>query len=750
MSRQSRFPELELWAGIECTCNRVGNTYMDQLSRNGHALREDDLSLFADLGIKAIRYPVLWERTAPRGVNTADWSWADARLARLKQLRVRPIVGLVHHGSGPENTQIDSPSFSSGIKEYAAAVARRYPWIDYYTPVNEPLTTARFSCLYGHWYPHRRDDLSFAQALLNQCKATVLAIREIRKINPGAKLVQTEDLGKTYSTPALAYQADFENERRWVTFDLLCGQLTADKPMWHFLRSVGIDRGELDWFIDNPCPPYIMGLNHYVIGERLIDERIDRYPSWTHGGNGLHNYADVEAVRVLAEGIAGWVGLMREAWNRFNLPLAMTEVHLNCHREAQLAWLLEAWQAAEQLRAEDVDVRAVTAWSLLGSYNWSTLVTCDVGDYESGVFDVGNGRPRPTAIAQLMLTLARGDRRVHPAVHESGWWRRPTRLLYKPASVAVSHTRDQPNTEQKTGPPLLIAGGNGTLGQAFVQACQQRELTHIVTTRQDLDVTDGTSIQRSIAKYRPWAIVNATGYVRVDQAEEEAEQCHRTNTRGAVNLAETCNYFDVQLITFSSDLVFSGEQQVPYVEADSVAPLNVYGHSKVAAERDVLAAFPRALVIRTSAFFGPWDRYNFLAATLARLERRIPVRAAEDWLVSPTYLPDLVNRCLDLLIDNATGIWHLANEGTTSWADFARQAAVVSGLDSSCVRGCRGASLGLPARRPTFSVLGSQRGRLLPPLEDGVRRFCEARYTRQSAPLATLELSGAEGVLSCH
>ena len=142
-----------------------------------------------------------------------------------------PIVGLTHHGSGPRSTSLIDPSFAEGLAQFAEAVAERYPWVEYYTPVNEPLTTARFSGLYGHWYPHGRDPLTFARALLTQCRAVVLSMQAIRKVNPNAKLIQTEDLGKVFSTPLLTSQAEMENERRWLSFDLLCGCLDTSKPM---------------------------------------------------------------------------------------------------------------------------------------------------------------------------------------------------------------------------------------------------------------------------------------------------------------------------------------------------------------------------------------------------------------------------------------------------------------------------------------------------------------------------------------
>jgi dTDP-4-dehydrorhamnose reductase len=260
-------------------------------------------------------------------------------------------------------------------------------------------------------------------------------------------------------------------------------------------------------------------------------------------------------------------------------------------------------------------------------------------------------------------------------------------------------------------------------------------LHHIATTRQQLDITRSDVVEHFLEEHQPWAVVNAAGYVRVDEAEVDAERCREQNVVGAVNLAKACAASGVQLLTFSSDLVFSGYQQTPYSESDKVGPVNVYGHCKVEAEKGVLEAFPTAIVVRTSAFFGPWDDYNFLAVTLARIASGATVHAADDWIVSPTYVPDLVHRCLDLLIDGEWGLWHLANDGTTTWADFAQNAASMSGLDHRRICPCPGARLELRARRPNFSALGSTRGRLLPLLSDGIRRYCEARSAVQSSPL---------------
>ena len=155
---------MQLWGGIECTLNRVGSDTFDQLARCGHYARGDDLDRIAALGIRTLRYPLLWERAATgvAGVNI-DWAFADERLARLQALGITPIAGLVHHGSGPPGADFTTRAISRRASPtMPAQLARRFPWLEWYTPVNEPLTTARFSGLYGHWYPHERSGRAFA------------------------------------------------------------------------------------------------------------------------------------------------------------------------------------------------------------------------------------------------------------------------------------------------------------------------------------------------------------------------------------------------------------------------------------------------------------------------------------------------------------------------------------------------------------------------------------------------------------
>lgn len=743
MSRGEHLPAsaLELWAGVECTVNRVGDEYYDQLERNGHDQRIEDLDLFAELGVRAMRYPVLWERTAPDGLERADWSWADARLTRLRELGIHPIVGLLHHGSGPHHTSLVEPNFPFKLADYARSVAERYPWLESYTPVNEPLTTARFSGLYGHWYPHGRDDETFARALLGQCRATVLAMRAIREINPRAQLIQTEDLGKTFSTRTLRYQADFDNARRWLSLDLLCGRVTREHPMWDYLtRVAGVAGSELAWFVERPCPPDVIGINHYLTSERFLDERVERYPDREAGGNGRDRYVDVEAVRVCAEGTAGPRVLLREAWERYEVPLAVTEVHLGCTRDEQLRWMKEVWDAAQSLREDGVEMRAVTAWTLLGAFDWNSLLTRRSSHYEPGVYDMRAPHPRPTALVRMLRDLAQTGEHDHPVLDSPGWWRRLDRLRYRPVrrqsanNVATERGFDMGRGNAR---PLIINGASGTLGRSFARLCEVRGIAFRLLTRAEMDIADPRSVETALAEFEPWAVVNTAGYVRVDDAEREPEKCRRENVTGAATLAAACAERGAALLTFSSDLVFDGTKESPYVESDEVSPLNVYGESKADAERRVLAALPSALVVRTSAFFGPWDEHNFITNALRTLSEGRTFIAADDALVSPTYVPDLVQACLDLLIDGEHGLWHLANAGAISWAEFARLAARRAGLDLNLIEARPTKFLRLAAARPVYSALGSERGHLLPPLEDALTRYLNERDPRFAGAVIT-------------
>jgi dTDP-4-dehydrorhamnose reductase len=730
---------LELWGGIECTINRVGDHFHDQLKKNGHEQRGDDVDLLCSLGIKAIRYPVLWERYCRQTGDAPDFSRTKRIIARFQERGVETILGLLHHGSGPIDTSLVDHQFPEKFADYALEVAKQFPHVHHFTPINEPLTTARFSGLYGHWYPHHRNDKSFLLALFHQLEATRLAMQAIRSINPAAKLVQTENIEQCHSTRALRYQAEFENARRWLSIDLLTGRFDHQHPLWNYVEHHLDEPDLIDRLVDHPVGIDILGWNYYLTSERFLDHRLERYSNHTHGGNGRDRYADVEAVRVLTQGVEGLEGLVMQAWNRYQLPTAITEVHLGCHRESQMRWLLDAWQAVLRLRNAGVDLRAMTAWSLLGCFDWDSLCTLPRSHYEPGAFDIRSGRLRPTCLAALIRNLSGASDFDHPALPAQGWWDLPGRLIFgadedDPTWAGLeepSRTQCDLNVRglvkpdiKADRPPLLITGGDGKLARVFSRFCTERGLAHQLMTRKELDITKIAAIEKAIQKTEPWAIINTAGYVRIDAAENARSECFRANAAGARRLAKACAKYQIPLVTFSSDLVFDGAQHRPYVESDLPRALNIYGESKLLAENAVLRFSSRSLVIRTSSFFAPWDDCNFLTRSLQILERGEKVRAVNDWQISPTYLSHLVHTCLDLLIDGATGIWHVTNSGQTSWYNLLCEVGSMLGLNTDNIIGQSVAEFGYIAQRPRYSALTSHHGALLPPLADSIEQFC--------------------------
>ena len=649
-------PPLELWAGAECTINRVGDRWRDQALLTGFRHRLDDLDRLASVGATRVRLPVLWEHLDPAGHGDLDFTWPDLALARLRELGVEAIVGLLHHGSGPAHTHLLDDNFPTLFADYARRVAQRYPDQRWWTPVNEPLTTARFAALYGVWYPHAQDDCSFVRALLHQVRATVLAMRAIREIVPDAQLVQTDDLGHTRCTPSLADQAAFDNERRWLGFDLLCGRVDETHPMWDWLCGCGVEP-QLRQMRDEPCPPQIVGINAYITSERFLDERLDLHPPHLHGGNGRETYVDIETVRVHGELIDGFAGRLREAHARYRLPLAITEVHLGCTREEQMRWLRQAWDAAAQARADGIDVRAVTAWAAFGTVDWSTLLTRETGHYEPGLWDARSDPPRMTALGRLASALAHGepvDARRFPVLASPGWWQRDLRHNVEPHG----EIRALP----ALGAPLLILG-QGALARAFGRLCHMRGLPY------DMLASDEADVATALRRDQAWAVI-------------------ATDLKRRGDVAAACRSANAQLLV---------------VSCEDIEPED------------------GMLVVRTSAPFGPWDRADVVARGLGLLRQGLTWRADDAEVVEPTYLPDLVQACLDLLIDGETGRWTLTNGEALTRAAFARRAARHAGLEESLVQGEPGRSSSPTSRsaRPE-----QRRGRgLLPSLEDALARW---------------------------
>lgn len=677
------FP-LELWAGIECTRTRVGNRVSDQLDRTGHRHRFDDLDRLASLGVRTVRYPILWEHVVPAVDADPDWTWPDERLERLRELGIRPIAGLLHHGDGPEGTGFDDPRFPERFAAYARSVAERYPWITDWLPINEPLTTARFCGLYGVWQPHARDDRVFARILEVQLRASLLAMDEIRRVIPDARFVQNEDLGTILAVPRLKEQAEYENERRWVTFDVLTGGLRPEMRMWKVLRASGVSEPRLRWFGEHEGGPDLLLVDNYLTSDRLLDDRMHRYPARAHGGNGTQCYADFEAVRAVAGEAPGILPLLRGTWARYGRPLAIGEAHLGGTREEQLRWLRDLWRAAELVRDEGADIRAVTVWSVFGSYDWNTLLTEEKGYYEPGPFDLRAGDPRPTALAEMMRAITSGREPDHPALDADGWWRRDARLLVPPVPVDPVPFRSPrlPSGARATPRRILLSGAEAATIDAFERAGDVRNLSMLALAREHLAIDAAEALDELGA----WAVIDAPG---CGGARAWRPRAPRTRT-GA--LARACRDAGIPLVLLSCSHA-------------TAHPASRCARQQQLREREARTLHDRVLVLRPGTLFGPWDADDSLVRFLASGAR------APDTIATPAYLPDVVHMALDLLVDGETGTWDLHHQVRCAW----------SALEDAAATAARGRDPVLPAQggssRPEARVMP------LPSLFDALSRF---------------------------
>lgn len=703
--------KLALWGGIECTVNRVGDVYFDQIRRAGHKERPSDLQRIADLGIRKLRYPVLWEHICPRGdLATADWSWHDKRLGLLQSLNVDPIAGLLHHGSGPRNTDLLDAGLAAGLQSFAKACAERYPWVQDYTPVNEPLTTARFSALYGFWYPHQRDTNLFFRALVNQCKAIALSMKAVRKVNARARLIQTEDFGTVRSTKHLTYQADLDNQRRWLSLDLLCGHVDKTHPLYE-LMARSTSEAEVAFFRDSPCPPDVIGVNYYVTSDRFLDHRLSKYPAQLHGGNGRDAYVDVESVRT-GVGMRGHAETLRTVWDRYGIPLAITEVHLDCHREEQLRWLSEAWTAANSVRSLGVNVQAVTMWSLLGAYDWNSLCTRPDGYYEPGAFDLRSDPPRPTALAKAAAELCAHGRLEHPTLNERGWWWRPTakpvasRRASRNACPPMRQTglSIKPNDESHPGRPILIVG-DGAFAMAVQQACDDRSITNTIVS----PAHGQASMREAFATVEegPWAVV---------YANDDEDLCEQA--------AAIARERALPFVLISEDVVFEEDQDARCDESVASVLGKRNSDKAIALQKVAIDACPQALLVRTCALFGPGCENGVVGTIATQLLQGESIAVPSDVVATPTYLPDVVRVLLDLLIDGEQGAWHLTNANDLSWADTLASLAEHLGAEPRQINPCTQAQLPQPWQ--CGSPLASRRAQIMPTLNDAFARYAAA------------------------
>ncbi len=250
----------------------------------------------------------------------------------------------------------------------------------------------------------------------------------------------------------------------------------------------------------------------------------------------------------------------------------------------------------------------------------------------------------------------------------------------------------------------------------------------------ELDITDEQAVASFYERERPQATINCAAFTNVDGAETNRELAHAVNADGAGNLARAAAQIGTPLLHISTDYVFDGTAPLddrgrprPYVESDPTGPRSVYGETKLAGERQVLAASPDHTVVRTAWLYGI-DGPNFVATMLRLAGEREAVQVVDDQIGSPTWSGHLAPAVVGLLERGVSGLVHLTGAGSVSWNGFAREIFRQAEIDCR-VEAITSEQMARPAPRPAFSVLDTERDDVLPmgPWQDGLAGYLAAR-----------------------
>lgn len=249
---------------------------------------------------------------------------------------------------------------------------------------------------------------------------------------------------------------------------------------------------------------------------------------------------------------------------------------------------------------------------------------------------------------------------------------------------------------------VLITGENGQLGQAF--STHMHDLADIKSlSKQEMDVTNPFTVEKIIQTFRPNYVIHTAAYTAVDQSEKNPKHALEVNAIGAWNIARSCRKYGAIMLHFSTDYVFNGKKETPYVETDHPNPQNIYGLSKWLGEEFVLQTAPESYVIRTSWLYGHGGK-NFVNTMKDYALRKKQIQVVDDQIGSPTYANDLVKACIELL-EQPFGIYHIRNQGSCSWYTFARAIYKEIDADPDLVMPIATKDYGALAPRPAYSVL---------------------------------------------
>ncbi len=381
--------------GIECSYPTIdnGKTRRDLLEECGHYERfEEDLHLIKDLGLKVVRYGLPYYKISRREGHY-DWEFADQAMNLIKKLELTPILDLMHFGVPDWVGDYQNPELPVHFAKYCAAVARRYPWVRYYTPVNEIYVTAKFSAKDGVWNEQLNSDQAFVTAMKHTVAASILGTQEIAKHRNDCIIVQSETAEYLHETCAeISQKTRMENKQRLISLDLLYAK-QPDAEIYQYLLDNGLTKEEYDWFMVGEPPGYqVMGNDYYGDNERILKP---------------------DGTICTAEDVFGWYQITKDYYNRYKKPVMHTETN---HKDPEKAptWLWKQWINILRMRADGVPVLGFTWYSLIDQIDWDKGLSKKEGTVNRcGLYDLDR-KPRPVAEAYRMLLKEYGQITIVP------------------------------------------------------------------------------------------------------------------------------------------------------------------------------------------------------------------------------------------------------------------------------------------------------------------------------------------------
>jgi beta-glucosidase/6-phospho-beta-glucosidase/beta-galactosidase len=355
---------------------------VDEMDKCGHYTHwEQDFHLVREIGLEYLRYgpPYYSTHTGP---GTYDWEFSDRTFGQLRDLHITPIVDLCHFGVPDWAGDFQNPDWPALFAEYARAFAERFPWVRYYTPINEIFIAALFSAGYGWWNERLKGDRPFVTALKHLCQANVRAMRAILEVRPDAMFIQSESSEYFHAQgPASLDRADLLNQRRFVALDLSYG-VPVNVLMYQYLLDNGMTREEYDWFGRNAVKAScVMGNDYYITNEHLVHE---------------------DGTTTGAGEIFGYYVITKQYFDRYHLPVMHTETNRHGATEAP-RWLQKQWANLLRLRQDGVIMVGFTWYSLTDQVDWDSALREDAGRVNPcGLFDLGR-RIRPVGKAYKQL-----------------------------------------------------------------------------------------------------------------------------------------------------------------------------------------------------------------------------------------------------------------------------------------------------------------------------------------------------------